>query len=216
MLAGGFFTASTTWGAHVCHETNHIYLKSTVKCCMYTSVIYTITVYTVSTSNQYNEHIHQPQNFLVTVDHFNLHLFANISVPHPISWQVYLSLFSRVLYKWNHVVLLYHATEFENTPPKRYVPILILSYLWSLFGNEVIFMELRWAPTEWEKVRSVSCTIVSNSLQSHGLQPARILCPWDSPGKNSGVGCHALLQGIFLTQGSNPGLLHWQADSLPS
>ena len=33
-------------------------------------------------------------------------------------------------------------------------------------------------------------------------------CPWDSPGKNTGVGCHALLQGIFLTQGSNPGLLH--------
>ena len=35
-----------------------------------------------------------------------------------------------------------------------------------------------------------------------------LLCPWDSPGKNTGVGCRALLQGIFLTQGSNPGLLH--------
>ena len=35
--------------------------------------------------------------------------------------------------------------------------------------------------------------------------PAMILCPWDSPGKNIGVGCHALLQGIFPTQGSNPG-----------
>ena len=33
--------------------------------------------------------------------------------------------------------------------------------------------------------------------------PARLLCPWDSPGKNTGVGCHFLLQGIFLTQGSN-------------
>ena len=32
---------------------------------------------------------------------------------------------------------------------------------------------------------------------------ARLLCPWDSPGKNTGVGCHALLQGIFLTQGLN-------------
>ena len=37
---------------------------------------------------------------------------------------------------------------------------------------------------------------------------------WDSPGKNSGVGCHFLLQGIFLTQGLNLRLLHWQADSL--
>ena len=35
----------------------------------------------------------------------------------------------------------------------------------------------------------------------------RFLCPWDSPGRNTGVGCHALLQGIFCTQGSHPGLL---------
>ena len=35
------------------------------------------------------------------------------------------------------------------------------------------------------------------------LEPTRLLCPWDSPGKNAGVGCHALFQGIFLTQGSN-------------
>ena len=34
------------------------------------------------------------------------------------------------------------------------------------------------------------------------------LCPWASPGKNTGVGCHALFQGILPTQGSNPGLLH--------
>ena len=46
----------------------------------------------------------------------------------------------------------------------------------------------------------------------------RLLCPWDSPGKNIGVGCHALLQDIFLTQGSNLHLLcllHWPAGSLP-
>ena len=44
------------------------------------------------------------------------------------------------------------------------------------------------------------------------------LCPWDSLGKNTGVGRHALLQGIFLIQGLNPyvlGLLRWQAGSLP-
>ena len=38
--------------------------------------------------------------------------------------------------------------------------------------------------------------------------PARLFHPWDSPGKNSGVSCHSLLQGIFPTQGSNLGLLH--------
>ena len=46
--------------------------------------------------------------------------------------------------------------------------------------------------------------LVSDSLQPYGLQPARLLCPWDFPGKNTGVGCHALLRGIFLTQGVEP------------
>ena len=51
-----------------------------------------------------------------------------------------------------------------------------------------------------------------------GMQPSRLLCPWNFPGKNTGVWCHFLLQRIFVTQGLNPHLLcllHWQADSLP-
>ena len=44
---------------------------------------------------------------------------------------------------------------------------------------------------------------------------SRLLCPWDSPGKSTGVGCHFHLQGIFPTQRSNPHLLHWQASFLP-
>ena len=55
---------------------------------------------------------------------------------------------------------------------------------------------------------ALSGLVVSDSLQQRGLQPARLLCPWDSPGKNTGVDCHALLQGIFPTQGLNPGLPH--------
>ena len=47
----------------------------------------------------------------------------------------------------------------------------------------------------------------SLTVQPHGLQSARLCCPWDSPGKNTGIGCHALLQEIFSTQGSNPRLL---------
>ena len=53
-----------------------------------------------------------------------------------------------------------------------------------------------------------SHSVVSNSLQPHGLQPTRLLCPWDFPGTSTGVGGHFLLQGIFLTQGLNPGLPH--------
>ena len=54
-------------------------------------------------------------------------------------------------------------------------------------------------------------SVVSASLQPRGLQPAGLLCPWDSPGKNTGAGCHALLQGIFSTQGSNLCLIMFPA-----
>ena len=67
---------------------------------------------------------------------------------------------------------------------------------------------------------------ISDSLQADSLSdPAKLSPgilsqenPWGSPGKNFGVGCHALLQGIIPTLGLNPHLfhlLHWQADSLP-
>ena len=55
----------------------------------------------------------------------------------------------------------------------------------------------------WRNCESVSHSVVSNSLWRHGLQQARLLCPWSSPGKHTGVGCHSFLQGIFPTQGSN-------------
>ena len=47
-------------------------------------------------------------------------------------------------------------------------------------------------------------SVVSNSFRPYGVWSAWLFCPRDSPNKNTGVGCHALLQGIFLTQGSNP------------
>ena len=52
-------------------------------------------------------------------------------------------------------------------------------------------------------------SVISDSLQPYGPWPAKLMCP----GKNTGVGCHALLQGIFLIQGLNQHLfplLHWQ------
>ena len=56
---------------------------------------------------------------------------------------------------------------------------------------------------KWKvKEKSLSC------VQPHRLQPARLLCPWNSLGENAGVGCHFLLQGIFPTQVLNPCLLH--------
>ena len=65
-------------------------------------------------------------------------------------------------------------------------------------GTRVKFDDWKW---KW------SCSVMSDSLRSHGLLSPRLLCPRDFPGKSIGVGCNFLLQGIFLTQGSNPGLL---------
>ena len=56
------------------------------------------------------------------------------------------------------------------------------------------------------KVKSLSCVRLFATPWT--VEPTRLRHPWDFPGKNTGVGCHFLLQGIFTTQGSNPGLLH--------
>ena len=82
-----------------------------------------------------------------------------------------------------------------------------------------------WGPSCWSwsgrvylRVCVLSHSVVSDSFQPHGLQLTRLLCPWDSPGKNTGAGCQFLLQGTFPTQGWNPhvlNLLHSKVNSLP-
>ena len=63
-------------------------------------------------------------------------------------------------------------------------------------------------PSFW-KVKSVSrFSCVRFFVTPHGLSPARLLCPWNSPGENTGVGSHSLLQGLFLTPGSSLHLLY--------
>ena len=61
----------------------------------------------------------------------------------------------------------------------------------------------------------LNLSMVSNFLWFYGLWATRLLCPWNFPGKNTGEGCHFLLQGIFLTKAPHSDLLHWQADYLP-
>ena len=87
----------------------------------------------------------------------------------------------------DHVIYQIHQWSFRSTD--KY---------WYLFLYDSV-TEVKW-----------SCSVVSDSSRSHGLLSTRLLCPWDFPGKSSGVGCHFLLQGIFLTQESNPGLLHYR------
>ena len=56
-----------------------------------------------------------------------------------------------------------------------------------------------------------SRSVMSSSLQSHGLQPKKLLCPWDFPGENTGVGCHFLLQ---RSNCQHP-LDHWKSKRVP-
>ena len=74
-----------------------------------------------------------------------------------------------------------------------------------------------WDPTQTDSSawcthpptpESESHSVLSDSLRPLGLSPARLLCQWNSPSQDTGVGSCFLLQGIFQTQRSNPGLLH--------
>ena len=61
-------------------------------------------------------------------------------------------------------------------------------------GSNLSLLHCRWILCHWTTCHAMlSCSVVSDSLQSYGLQPTGFLCPWDSPGKNAGVGSHALL-----------------------
>ena len=95
------------------------------------------------------------------------------------------------------------------------------------FGCDLLITEMKWKVKA--KCVFITLRVGAQSLQScltlwpYRLQPTRFLCPWDSPGKNTGVGCHALLQGIFLNRGLNPRLLlcrwilyHWATRDAPS
>ena len=125
--------------------------------------------------------------------------------------QHFIFLFSLLLLFLTHVSL---GRAIENNKRTSYCSqnsVGVHAYLFLFFFAiccSVTSNLLSWMP---------SCSVTSNSLRLHRLQPAKLLCPWDCSGKNTGVGCHFLLQGIFLTEGSNLHLLHllhWQADPL--
>ena len=77
----------------------------------------------------------------------------------------------------DHVIYQIHQWSFRSTD--KY---------WYLFLYDSV-TEVKW-----------SCSVVSDSSRSHGLLSTRLLCPWDFPGKSSGMGCHCLLQMRWQVQ----------------
>ena len=88
-------------------------------------------------------------------------------------------------------------TMSKSVPPVFLFRRFMVSGL--IFSSEVTLSQVTY---------ELNSSFVSDSLGPHGLQPVRLLCPWNSSVKNAGVDCHFILQGIFLTQGLKPGLLH--------
>ena len=107
-------------------------------------------------------------------------------------------------------------------------PTVLLSVMWP-WASHLTFLDISWSHVKYKGCFDLEAK--SQHLYSvHLINPEWVNevaqlcptlcdpCPWDSPGKNTGVGCHFLLQGILPTQESNLcllRLLHWQADSLP-
>ena len=136
-----------------------------------------------------------------------------------ISWHVTCKCFRMYLLKTD---ILLHIHKTTATPKKCNVAPVILSNIHFIF--KLLQLSLKHSCIFLRKSRNKSAAAAAASLQScltvlqpYGPQPARPLCPWDSPGKNTGVGSHSLLQGNFQTQRSNLcllGLLHCQVGSL--
>ena len=78
----------------------------------------------------------------------------------------------------------------DVSPPGSPVPGILQARTWSGLPFP--------SPMQESEKRKGSCSVMSNSQRSHGLQPTRLLRPWDFPGKSTRVGCHCLLRGYML------------------
>ena len=110
---------------------------------------------------------------------------------------------SNRLHQWNALAgLKVDCRETSWMEKKKSVFELVFPFMGWKFPStvQILLASVVLFSKKWrKKSESLSHSVVSYFLQPHGRKPARLLCPWDSPGKNTGVGCHSLLQGIFLT-----------------
>ena len=122
----------------------------------------------------------------------------------------------------------HHLVAFHSSQRKKEQKRISISSNMLRFDSTCYFFGLESPPIYpfahfLRKFRFIVCvssvaSVVPSSLLPYRSQPARLLCPWDSPDKNARVACHFLFQGLFLTQGLNPHVLiltHWQAGFLP-
>ena len=95
-------------------------------------------------------------------------------------------------------------SEAQHTSPQSWMPVQMFLICKPLSSHDPTLPSYNETISLFSTLLCLYLVMSDSSLQLHGLQPTRLLCPWDSPGKNTGAGCHFLLQGIFPTQGLNP------------
>ena len=114
-------------------------------------------------------------------------------------------------------------TESTTLKYTSYIFICSQDCVTSSLANPKIFSSAPKETSVYYQSHSIhTCCLVTRwyltLLRPHRLYPSRLLYPWKKPGKNTGVGCHLFLQGIFPSQGLNlclSCLLLWLVDSLP-
>ena len=133
------------------------------------------------------------------LQHWDWHLYLQIARS-----GVYFSVTGRIIESVSWFGWWWRADQGASSSGQMHVPMLFLSPLrLHLLVCEVSHTFLHWACTRAKSLE------LCPTLQPYGLKPTRILCLWDSPGRLlTGVDCHSLFQGIFLSQGSNLQLLH--------
>ena len=134
------------------------------------------------------------------------------------------------------LILCYYDSRKKRFYPQKNLTSLVTRLTRSILESYSLSIgfHLHYLPTLWAwiyqqpsldlhgliyRLKTYNYCLVAKLCQTllrppHGLQSTRLLWPWDFPGKNTGMGCHFLLQQIFPTQGSNSHLLYWQVDSL--
>ena len=121
--------------------------------------------------------------------------------PH-IQIQMEISAFNCIIFcRERFLTLAFYARQ-ENLKCRRKVSNVTFGFHFCRSTKSPAF------PGDCVCVIHVSHSVVFNSLRPQGLYPSGLLCPWNSPGKNTGVNCHSLLQGILLTQESKSGFLN--------
>ena len=116
---------------------------------------------------------------------------------------------------WIGMGVFPHKTILHKQEARFDLKAIVCTPLVCRLATLKMWHELIWW---WESFHCVLCLVAQLCLTLCDHMNCSLPCSsvhGDLPGKNTGVGCHALLQGIFPTQGSNPGLPHCTADSLP-